>query len=468
MAVAFGNKNYPLGELRLQRYNIFRNYANIRHIFLHESVFFCTFAPVMRRFLLYIMVCACALCAYAQVTTTLLDPSVRTLTVHYVADPGEATRPFLTLQDGVVDGTDEANTLLISFDEMSHTPRFYSYRVEHLDMDGRVSDILSSEYLRGFPTLDITDYETSLNTSRDYTHYRFVFPNADMQLTLSGRYRLSIYEDGDPDRVVATTEFCVVEPRAGVGCKVRTDTQREFNGRYQQLDLMVGVNFDVREQTDIRVVVQQNNRLDNMLTLMRPSGQQGEVLYYRNMPALIFEAGQEYHHFDAFSTFMAGTGIDRVRYAEGDYHVLLNSDELRQGKAYIHDYDADGRYRVNAERTRDVDTEAEYMWVHWQLPCAKPYFDGTVYVGGDLFCNRLTPANRMTYDAEHSCYVLSALVKQGGYDYQYWFVPKGSTSALVEPVDGSCWQTRNTYTVYVYYRPFGARYDQLISLEQFQ
>lgn len=420
----------------------------------------------MRRFLLYIIVCVCACSAYAQVSVTVSDPAINTFTVRYLSDAGEATRPFLVLQDGVVDGSDELNTLLISFDEMSHTPRFFTYRVEHLDSDGRVSSLVSADYLRGFTTQDITDYETSLNTSRNYTHYRFTFPHQDMQLTLSGRYRLSVFEDNDPERVVACAEFCVVEPLARVGAKVRADTQREFNGRYQQLDLDLRLGVDLRELTDIRVVVQQNNRLDNTVTLTRPTAQQGEWLYYHNMPSLIFEGGQEYHHFDAFSTYMAGTGIDRVVYELGDYHALLNPDEVHRGQVYIHDYDADGRYLVNAERTTDSDTEAEYMWVHWTLPCDRPFFDGVLYVGGDLFANRFSPANRMTYDAEHKCYTLAALLKQGGYDYQYWFVPKGQSAASIEPVDGSYWQTGNTYTIYVYYRPFGGRYDQLVALAQ--
>ena len=180
------------------------------------------------------------------------------------------------------------------------------------------------------------------------------------------------------------------------------------------------------------------------------------------MKALIFEGGNEYHHFDAFSTYYAGTGIDRVYYENGDYHALLFTDEPASGQ-YIHHPDADGLSLVNAERTSDSDTEAEYMWVHWTLSTDKPWFDGAVYIGGDLFGNDCSLRNRMQYDADAKCYWLAALIKQGGYDYQYWFVPKNKTTTT-QRVDGSYWQTENEYTVYVYWRPFGSRYDRLVGL----
>jgi hypothetical protein len=96
------------------------------------------------------------------------------------------------------------------------------------------------------------------------------------------------------------------------------------------------------------------------------------------------------------------------------------------------------------------------------LPVSEPFLDGSVYVGGDLFGNRMTIDNRMQYDGEQRCYYLSALLKQGGYDYQYWFVPMGQKTATLQRTEGSHWQTENTYTIAVYYRPIGSRYDRLV------
>ena len=354
---------------------------------------------------------------------------------------------------------DELEPLHISFDEMSHDVHFYTYSVEMLN-----SDLLSGEYLTGFPTKDISEYEHSMNTSREYTHYWFDFPNEDMTLTKSGQYRLTIYEDGDKDKKIAEVDFCVVEPLVKIDAKVRANTDIEYNGRYQQLDIDVALNTEesVQNSDNYYMVVTQNNRLDNAVTLRRPTFVDSKRLRYINCRDLIFEGGNEYHHFDAFSCFYAGHGIDRVYHELGDYHAPLFADEITKGQ-YIHEFDSNGRYVINAERTSDADVEAEYMWVHWTLPMEQPFFDGALYVGGELFGNELSLKNRMQYDNQAQCYWLTALVKQGGYDYQYWFVPKNQKTTT-QRVDGSYWQTENEYAIYVWWRPFGARYDRLVGV----
>ena len=385
----------------------------------------------------------CAVCGLlAQTHVRVFNEQIRTLRV---------AREVLVL--------DELEPLHISFDEMSHDVHFYTYSVEMLN-----SDLLSGEYLTGFTTKDISEYEHSMNTSREYTHYWFDFPNEDMTLTKSGQYRLTIYEDGDKDKKVAEVDFCVVEPLVKIDAKVRANTDIEYNGRYQQLDIDVALNTEesVQNSDNYYLVVTQNNRLDNAVMLRRPTFVDSKRLRYINCKDLIFEGGNEYHHFDAFSCFYAGHGIDRVYHELGDYHAPLFADELTKGQ-YIHEFDSNGRYVVNAERTSDADVEAEYMWVHWTLPMEQPFFDGALYVGGELFGNELSLKNRMQYDNKAQCYWLTALVKQGGYDYQYWFVPKNQKTTT-QRVDGSYWQTENEYAIYVWYRPFGARYDRLVGV----
>ena len=382
----------------------------------------------------------------AQTHVRVYNENIRTLRV---------TREVLVL--------DEQEPMHISFDEMSHDVHMYTYSVQMTN-----SDLLSSEYLQGFTTRDIMDYAHSINTSREYTHYWFEFPNEDMRLTKSGSYRLTIYEDGDTDKKVAEVDFCVVEPLVQIDASVRASTDIEFNGRYQQIDVDLTMSDERLAMSgkpeEFRIVVTQNNRLDNAVRVEKPTFVEPHRLRYINNKALIFEGGNEYHHFDAFSCFYAGTGIDRVVHELGDYHALLMPNEVTEGQ-YIHEFDSNGRYVVNAERTSDSDTEAEYMWVHWTLPVEKPFFDGSLYVTGDVFNNTLDLHNRMQYDNDAKCYWLTSLVKQGGYDYQYVFVPKSQEKTTTQRVDGSYWQTENEYTIYVWWRPFGSRYDRLVGMK---
>ena len=410
----------------------------------------------------------------AQHTTRVVDPSIRTLRVRYLSEAiepsGDVQRPYLVIKDGVVDGTDEKNILEISFDNLSHDIKQYTYKILHCDRNWQESQINSYEYIDGFTTNDIINYELSNNTQQEYTHYWLEFPNADMQLKTSGNYVLQVYEDGDHESVVAQVCFQVVEPLVGIDAKVRANTDIELNGRYQQLDIDVqteALNF--RDAQDIQVVVTQNGRKDNQVTLEKPTFIEPKRLRYTNQKELIFEGGNEFRRFDSYSTYYAGYHVDVVEYTQGEYHVLLDQDEVRgtmakgagrEGAVYLSESDVNGQWIVNCEKTNYPDVEAEYAWVHFCLPVNQPVMDGRVYVGGDLFYNTYTMANMMQYNAENKCYYLYAYLKQGGYNYMYYTLQNGNIS--LQPLEGSHWQTMNEYVVDVYYKPFGARYDRLV------
>jgi hypothetical protein len=152
---------------------------------------------------------------------------------------GNIERPYLVLKNGVVDGSELENTLEISFDNLSHNTNQYTYRVIHCDRNWQESSINSYEYLDGFTTNDIVDYELSSNTQQEYTHYWLEFPNSHMQLKASGNYALQVYQDGNQDNVVAEVCFQVVEPMVDMNIKLRHNTDIELSGRYQQLDIDV-------------------------------------------------------------------------------------------------------------------------------------------------------------------------------------------------------------------------------------
>lgn len=428
----------------------------------------------MRKNIIILFALCLSLSVAAQTySTRIFHPQVRTLRVQTVESWERKQagahvapmRPILVYNGQAIDGSEPDNTLEISFDELSHEPHFYSYTLLHLNHDNQPSALMSNEYVSGFTTADITDAEHSLNTSQLYTHYRFTFPNEDMQLTRSGNYALIIYEDGDKDKIIATVLVEVVEPLVNITGQVRSNTDIELSGRYQQLDFDINTAaINLKDPGEIQVVIQQNGRLDNQKTGIRPTFVESKRLRYMNNKQLIFEGGNEYRHFDIFSTFYAGSGVDRILHDRNDYHALLLPGDILAGRQYIHEFDTNGQMVVNAERTDNDDTEAEYMWVHWILPMKAPMLDGNLYVGGDLFENRLTSDNRMNYDADNHCYWLTSLVKQGGADYQFWFVEKGQKEATLQRTEGSFWQAQNEYRIFVYWRAFGDRADRLIGI----
>lgn len=432
----------------------------------------------MRKLYYILLLLILSLVAHAQYHTRALNTNIRTLRIQYLSEAlepsGNPQRPYLVLKDGIVDGSEEDNTLEISFDELSHDTKLYSYKVEHCDRYWNKSNISSYEYLDGFTSADVVDYELSNNTQQTYTHYWFTFPNNDMQLKASGNYLITIYQDGDVNNVVAHVCFSVVEPLVNIHANIRVNTDIELNGRYQQLDIDLNTaELNLRDAQDVAVVVTQNGRFDNRVVVNKPTFIEPKKLRYINNKSLIFEAGNEFRHFDSYSVYYAGYHIDRIVYNQGEYHAIIEQDAIRgtlasgaskEGLPYLSDIDANGQWVVNCEKSDYPDVDAEYMWVHFCLPVKQPIMDAQIFVGGDLFYNQYTAANLMQYDPENQCYYLYAYLKQGGYNYIYYTVgPKG---ASMLPLEGSHWQTQNEYTIDVFYRPFTARYDRLVAAKR--
>ncbi len=393
-----------------------------------------------------------------QYSTAIFKDNISTLRLKY-ADTDELERPFLTLS-----GDEQLD---ISFDELSHDTHFYTYTLVHLNHDFTRSPLQSSEYLEGFTTADISDYDHSSLTQTLYTHYRLLFPNDEMRAKVSGNYAIVIYEDGNPDDIVATVVFQVAEQSADISASVRGNTDIEFNNRLQQLDIDVDLQSNnITNPSEVMLVVTQNNRTDNQVVLSRPTFINNNLLRYVNQKALIFEGGNEYRRFDISSVYIKGTHVDQIVYDHRDYHAFLFADELRADMPYVNETDADGQYVINVEKRTDNDYEADYMFVHFMLNADEPFLDGRMYVAGDFTQNMLTPNNMMQYDAEHHCYTYTALLKQGGYEYNYLLVRKAQSSATTIPAEGSHWQTQNEYTILVYYHPFGARYDRLLAIKR--
>lgn len=389
--------------------------------------------------------------------TQVFLPSIKTLRAALQGQP--FVLPVMQLN-----GTDK---LVISFDELSHEAHSYSYKVIHCNADWKQSSLNSNEYISGFPTAIITDAQLSLNTTVLYTHYAFSLPNDDMSFKVSGNYVVQVYEDNEQDKPVAQACFSIVEPHVGISVKVRGNTDTELSGSLQQLDFDLNFGgYTVRDPgTEIKVTVRQNNRTDNEVTDLQPTFYGTGKLSYINNKSLIFDGGAEYHRFDISNVYAAGAGVDRIKYNRVHYDAYLNEDRIMADKPYQQDMDVNGKYIINLQNSDADSVEADYMSVNFFLPVKNPFFDGQLYLGGEFNHNLMNDVNRMKYDGETGMYYQTILLKQGGYNYQYWFVPKGGSAATTRRVEGSFWQTQNEYTIYVYHRPWGERYDRLIAVK---
>lgn len=390
--------------------------------------------------------------SHSSFNTKIFESNIKTLEIGVDGNP--YALPILELDDEEV--------FTIEFDELSHHSKSYSYKILHCNADWIQSDLNSSEYLEGFTTADIVNSETSVNTSILYTHYQFQFPNDEMKIKLSGNYVVQIIEDNKLDRPVAQVCFSVVEPRVKVEAKVRPNTDIEINGRFQQLDFeILNPTYRIDNPEEIKILVRQNSRLDNQVLITKPTYLNTGSIGYRNNKDLIFEGGNEFRRFDFSSYYSTNESIEDIRTFEGFKHIYVALDKPVQG-SYLHHPDANGNFIINfQEAFENADIEADYAYIHLRIK-SPVFFDGRLYLGGKFMYDEFNTVSQMEYNTESGCYEKTLFLKQGGYTYQYRFLPKGKSKATLSRTENSYWQTNNDYQIFVYHRPWGARADKLI------
>jgi len=355
------------------------------------------------------------------------------------------------------------NYVEISFDDLQHNFVRYTYSIKHCNADWKASDLIRSEYMTGFDDNRIDDYEQSMNTEMEYNHYSFTLPNEDVQLLVSGNYEVNIYEDGD-DEPVARACFSILEPHVGIAMEVSNNTDIDTYDSHQQLSFSINYSgFQTRNAIDELIpVVRQNSRWDNAVFDLKPTYMRVNEMIYEHNRNLIFDAGNEYRRFEILDRHVPTMRVDRMHYDGDYYHATLMTDEQRT--AYFFDRDQNGRYYVRNGNNVDNETESDYYFTHFRLEMPQ-IPGGDLYINGDLTNNRFADEYKMEYDLMDHSYQIVLPLKQGSYNYQYLFVRDGESIGHVAPSEGSFHQTENEYSVYVYHRPFGSRYDKLVGFK---
>ncbi|MCD7976941.1 MAG: DUF5103 domain-containing protein [Tannerellaceae bacterium] len=387
--------------------------------------------------------------------TDILNNQIKTLQVKVADQP--FSPPYIKL-----DGDQQIE---INFDALEHSYKRFAYSVIHCDADWQASSLSPIEYMNGFQGMVIDDFANSINTTVQYTNFRLFLPNEDVQLKVSGNYAVNIYEEGQPDQLLLTACFSVVEPVVDISSTVSSSTTIDFNKGHQQVSFSLHPkNFPIPfPQSDLKIQVLQNNRRDNMVTNIQPTTVAGNRIVYEYNRDLIFEAGNEYRRIEFLSTGYNGMGVNSIRFHNPYYHVELTTDEPRANRSYQYDQDQNGRLFVRCSSCNEPDIEADYYIVHFALAC-EPFLDGSVYLNGDLVNNILDDRSKMVYNFETGQYEKHLLLKAGNYNYQYLFVPKGKKEGSPAGVEGNYHEAENEYTIAVYYRPMGAHYDRLIGV----
>ena len=356
----------------------------------------------------------------------------------------------------------------IEFDDLSDKSDWISYRIIHCNADWRRSQLSELDYLDGFNQNMINDVQPSFNTFTSYYHYRIQLPNPDARFRVSGNYAVEFFRDSEPQEVIATACFSVFEHETEVTASVSTNTDLSFNDRYQQVSVRLHWknNFLTNPANELKVVVSQNNRCDNEVTVNTPTRFNANEVVFEHNRQLIFKAGNNYRRFETVSNKYAGIGVEKIIYAAPIYHVKLFPTEIRSTECYFYDQDQNGRFVIRQSEAQESQCEADYFMVHFYLNYDNPLIPGSIYLNGDFTNNLFDESTKMVYNFDTRRYEKSLLLKQGHYNYQYLFVPYQASEGETALIEGDHYETGNEYLIKVYHRSPGQRYDRLIGFCQ--
>ena len=352
------------------------------------------------------------------------------------------------------------HSLSVEWDEMSHDYQRYVYHLQHCNADWEPSDeIFESDFMSGLNNQLVEEYEKSFNTTQIYTHYRLRLPSQQLRPLISGNYRLQIFHEDDDmseDTPVLEVQFCLYENVANIRTQVSSNTDVDFNRDHQQVTLAVGYGTlnVVDPQRELKVVVFQNRRWDNRVTGLIPNIRNNAGIEFTHNKNLIFTGGSEFHRFEILDVQRTSMGVERMEWFDPYYHATLFVDQPQHNYTSIKDQN--GVYVLRSSDDIDDATTAEYVVVHFFLQTSR-LPGGDVYVCGQWTGEPFNPECRMEYDDINHQYHAAVMLKQGYYSYQYR-QEDGATART----EGDFYQTENEYSVLVYYRGQGARYDQLV------
>lgn len=420
-----------------------------------KNLYFCNAMNQKQR----LLAAFCLLLAFIPMTaqqTRSLSDNIKTVRVIVKGDP---------LLPPV---TEVGNLIMIDFDEMSHMYYRFIYHIDFCNADWTVNEeLFESSFMTGFNNRPIEDYEKSLNTSQIYTHYRFFLPNDDVQLLLPGNYRVTIYnEDDDEDDRMPVAEACfsLLEQEMPISATVSSNTDIDFNISHQQLTYSVNFNGNtiVNPLSEIKTVVLQNRRWENAVVNLEPNMRTIAGLGWTYRKPLIFEGGNEFRKFEILDVRLNGMNVDRMTWHEPYRHATLFED--KKPNNYVLEHDVNGSFIIRAANDdleeNDIDTQAEYLFVHFVFKSDR-LSGGDVYVDGGWTNGSKDPRCKMKYNDIEGYYETAVLLKQGYYDYRYVQYREDGHSTVLQ-TEGSFFQTENEYIILVYYRPQGARYDALV------
>ncbi len=356
-----------------------------------------------------------------------------------------------------------SSALFISFDDLTENVKDLYYTIIHCDAQWNPTYLSANEYIKGYTEDRLLNFQFSFNTFKNFVHYDLVFPNANMRPSISGNYIIKIYENSNPELVILSRRFMVLDSKVTVSGLVTQSTVIDERRTKQK------VNFTIEHKNlailnpflEIKAYVMQNQRWDNAKFNDRPIFIRTNQLIYDDVNTNVFNGGNEFRQFDIRSTRFKTQFVNNIT-QDSLFNFYLSIDNVKNKNRFVTNFDLDGNFRIANNEGVNPDIDADYCNVIFNLAYPIPKINGNFYLFGALTNWQVKERFKLNYDYQYQRYTTSQLLKQGFYDYNYVFMEDGKQYADETETEGDFFETENDYYILVYNRPPNGLYDQLV------
>jgi hypothetical protein len=351
--------------------------------------------------------------------------------------------------------------LKLSFDDLNYESSVLYITIEHFDAMWNKSNLMQSEYINGFTRDEIINYQYSFNTLQNYIHYEYLFPSENLKPLLSGNYKFKVYDlNGD---TLFNKKFMVLENKINIDLNIKKATLSSDRKIKHELDFTLNhQNINIVDPfSQIKVIVKQNNKEDNAITNLKPLYIRNNTLIYDYSQENTFFGNNEFRHFDIKSLRYYSERVKNIVNDSTNYKVDLFTESKRAYDNYSIEPDLNGKFYIKSQEARNSNIESEYVYVNFKLK-SNIIYEGDMYIIGEFSNWEKNNEFKLEFDSINKTYDKSIYLKQGYYNYHYAINDTSLNYLDVASIEGTHYQTRNSYEIYVYFNDTNDRYQKLI------
>lgn len=398
----------------------------------------------------------------AQLADHIYKPNIQTVKLYKAGDV--YSYPVLTLNSN--------EQLELHFDDMDADIKYYYYSFQLCNADWTPANLQTFDYIRGFQSNRIGTYRNSSIVTTRYTHYQAFLPERNSAPTRGGNYLLKVFLNDDTSKLVFTKRMLVVNTKTSVSAQVMQPFNGNFFRTHQRVQVAVSTvagQITTFSPQDLKVMVVQNNVWASSTVIDRPTIFRGNYYEYSDEENTTFAAGKEWRWIDLRSLRLMSDRMDKLYDSDSSNRidVYVKPDVERREQIYAFYRDFNGIYVVENRDNANPLWQSDYTWTHFTFvpPGNRAYEGKSVYVFGELTNYEQNDASRMVFNNEKGVYEKALYLKQGYYNYAYVTLTDRKQAGIkpsLENTEGNYWGSENGYMVMVYFRPFGARADELV------